>query len=223
MPLTGRDGGHPQTPGGATLTLHPPAGAAREPDEALPPVAVPALPGARIAARIGYRSGAVTLRAACLAAPANGWAPGIEEIVLGRATQLARESLGGEVTPFTVGDRAAVGPRFEQRFEGVLRRDPALAVRGRHWLGFGGDAPDAIVCTAVCTEPEHAAPPACEALIEGAAPTGTWAEAPPPNLLARSLLLAAEQPQAAAAVLMTASLAVAALILARRPRPRAYP
>ena len=206
---------------GASLLIRPPEGAAREADDALPAVDVSNLPGAWIAARRGYRSDALVLRAVCAAAPASGWASGVEEIVLARATQLARGALGGELTRFTAGESAAVGPRFEQSFAGAVRRgDEVLAVQGRHWLGFAGDDPrDAILCTLACTEPEPAH--ACEGLLAAAAPMGTWVDAPPPNLVARGLLLAAAQPHEAVGLLIMASLAVAALVIARRPRPRA--
>ncbi len=210
--------GSPST--GASLARPLPEGATREADAALPVIDVPGLPGARTAARLGYRSGAITLRAACLAAPANGWAPGVEEIVLGRATQLAREALGGEVTRFDVGAATAVGPRFEQRFEGSLRRDgEALGVSGRHWLGFAGDPREAIACTLVCTEP--ASGRACEALVSTAAAEGAWLEAPPPGVVASALLLSAQRPYEAAGVIAVASIAVAAIVIALRPRPRA--
>jgi hypothetical protein len=205
---------------GASLVLAPPAGAAREADEALPAIDVSSLPGARIALRRGYTGGGLTLRAVCAAAPADGWASGVEEIVLGRASQLARDALGGEVARFAVGESAAVGPGFAQRFEGAVRRgDEALVVRGRHWLGFAGDPRQAVVCTVVCTEP--AGVHGCDAAIALSEPSGTWSSAPPPSLLARVLLLAAERPYPAAGALLVASLGVAALILARRPRPRA--
>lgn len=196
------------------LVLRLPDGAVPEPAVALPPFSVPNLPGAHIVARVGYEAGAVTLRAACLAAPANGWAPGVEEIVLARATQIAREALG-EVSSFTAGDPVAAGPGFEQRFDGA---GTGTVFRGRHWLGFTGDPREGVVCTTVCTEP---ATGACAALIDTAAPGGAWTEAPPPNLLARTLLLAAERPREAVTVLAVVSLAVAALIIVRRPRPRA--
>jgi hypothetical protein len=204
---------------GAKLFVSPPEGAAREADDALPTIDVSNLSGARIAARLGYRSGPLALRVVCVAAPANGWAPGVEEIVLARATQLARGALGGEVMRFIPGERATVGAGFEQRFEGAVRHgNETLAVRGRHWLGFAGEPRDAIVCTVDCTEPEPAG--ACEALIANAVPVGGWVAAPPPNLLAQTLLLAAEQPHAAAALLVTALFTVAALVIVRRPRPR---
>jgi len=207
---------------GATLVLRLPEGAVREPDEQLPALAVPSLPGAHLVARRGWESGGLTLRAACMAAPANGWAPGVEEIVLDRATQLARESLGAGVLSLTAGERIQVGPGFEQRFEGVVGRGETFATRGRHWLGFAGDPRQAIVCTAVCTEAQGLGPGACDGLIAAAARGGTWAEAPPPSPLARTLLLAAEHPHQALGVLVTVSFAAAALIIARRPRPRAY-
>jgi len=156
-----------------------------------------------------------------MAAPADGWAPGVEEILLARATQLAREALPGDPSPLAAGDIAAVGPGFEQRFEGTLRRETeVLAVRGRHWLGFAGDPREAIVCTAICTEPQAGAPGSCAGLVAAATQGGTWTEAPPPSLVARTLLLAADHPQAALGVLVAVSLAAAALVIARRPRPR---
>jgi hypothetical protein len=57
--------------------------------------------------------------------------------------------------------------------------------------------------------------------VGATAPAGTWLEAPPPNLVARTLMLAATSPWQAAAALMLVSMAVAALIIQRRPRPRA--
>jgi hypothetical protein len=208
---------------GASLLVRPPEGAAREADDALPVIDVSNLPGAWIAARRGYRSEVATLRVCCAAAPASGWATGVEEIVLARATQLARGTLGGEITRFTVGESAVVGPRFEQGFEGAVRHgDEVLAVRGRHWLGFAGEDPrDAIVCTLACTESEAATPGICAGLLAAATPVGAWVEAPPPSVVARALLLGAERPREAAGLLFVASLAAAALVIARRPRPRA--
>jgi hypothetical protein len=205
--------------GGATLVVGLPDGAAPEPDGDLPALAIPNLPGAHVAARRGYRAGAVTLRTACMAAPADGWAAGVEEIILSRATQLAREAQGGDVPPFSAGEITPVGPGFEQRFMGSVRRsDGAHTLRGRHWLGFAGDPREAIVCTAVCEEPPPS--PACAGLIAAAHQGGTWTEAPPPSVIARTLLLAAAHPQEALGLLAVTSLATAALVIARRPRPR---
>ncbi len=207
---------------GARLRVRPPDGSTREADSALPVIDVSNLPGARIVARLGYRRDALTLRVLCAAAPAGGWASGVEEIVLARATQLARGALGGEVQGFTLSESTAVGPRFEQRFAWRSHQgDAALAVNGRNWLGFAGDDPrEAVVCTVACTEPE-ATTVACDGLLSEAAAVGTWLEAPPPNLVARGLMLAAQRPREAAGLLLLASLTFAALVIARRPRPRA--
>ena len=205
----------------ASLTIPLPDGATREPDDALPTIDLSNLPGARLAARLGYASASMTVRVVCVAAPASGWAPGVEEIVLGRASQLAKEALGEGVTSFLVGERVALGgdERFEQSFQGLVRRrDANVAVRGRHWLGFAGEPREAIVCTAACIEPEPAR--ACDALIAGVAPTGAWLGAPPPNLLARTLLLAAGSPWHAMVAVAMLSIAVATLIIVKRPRPR---
>jgi hypothetical protein len=205
--------------GGAALSLALPEGAVRSPDEALPAVDLSNLPGGRLAARRAYRAGAEELRAICVAAPAGGWAPGIEEIVLGRATQLARDALGGDAR-LTAAEPLAANDGFAQRFVGTALRDGVpLAVQGRHWLGFAGEPREGILCTVVCTEPAPLA--GCDHLIAATAPEGAWLAPPPPNLLARTLLLAAERPSAAAAVFLAVALAVAALIIARRPRPRA--
>jgi hypothetical protein len=219
MSSTGPDTALLPLTGGASLALRVPEGALPEPDEALPTLDVSGLPGAWIAARRGYRDGGLTLRAVCVAAPSDAWAEGVEEIVLGRASQLARGALGGEVTRFEVGEAKLVGPRFEQGFDGdVDRGGEALAARGRHWLGFAGEARDALVCTVACVEPAGAR--ACKALVDAAAPVGSWTGAPPPSLAARALVLGASMPYAAAGVVAVLSVAAVAVVLARRPRPR---
>ena len=58
-------------------------------------------------------------------------------------------------------------------------------------------------------------------MVNGAEVEGAWVEAPPPSLLVRGILLVAEGPWEAAGVLSLAALLLIALILARRPRPRA--
>jgi hypothetical protein len=159
------------------------------------------------------------MRAICVAAPASGWAAGVEEIVLGRASQLAREAVGGDAASFTISEPKEVGPGFEQRFEGrVHREDRTVAVRGRHWLGFAGAPREAFVCTVACVEPSPGA--SCEAVVAGVAPTGAWLGAPPPSLLARSMTFAASSPSVALGVVLFASLALATAVVVRRPRPR---
>lgn len=196
-----------------------PEAAAAEPAEALPAIEVGNIPGAAVPVRAGFHSDHVTLRVVCATAPSRGWAPGIEDIVMGRASQIARSALGGEVTRFEGRAIVAAGGRFEERFAARVTRGPdVLAVEGRHVLGFAGEAKAAVVCSVVCAEP---APRACAALVEAAAPVGAWTAPPDPSLVVRGILLAADHPAAAAAGMGAAVIAILALVIARRPRPRA--
>ena len=171
----------------------------------------PTCPGRGSWRGLGYEAGAVTIRAACLAAPANGWAPGVEEIVLGRATQLAREALG-EVSAFTVGDPVAAGTGFEQRFDGArpwhgLSGAALARVRGRSpggrrlYHGVHGAGAGRV----------------CGADRRGRAGGRVGGGAAAEPALARALLLAAERPREAVGVLGAVSLAVAALADPRAP------
>jgi hypothetical protein len=206
-------------PSSASITLKLPEGAAREAESALPRIEVGNLPGAWIAAREGWTRGPLALRAICAAAPPNGWAPGVEDLVLARATQIAHGALGGVVTRFEAAAITTEGPRFVQGFTGAVDREgTTLAVRGKHVLGFAGEPRVAILCTIGCAEP--ASDHACETLVTAASASGTWREAPPPNALVRSILLAADRPHAALAIAGAGALALAALVIAKRPRPR---
>ena len=135
-------------------------------------------------------------------------------------------ALGGAVERFDAFEIAKVGQRFEQRFEATaaLPGDARISARGRHMLGFAGEAKGAVLCTVVCVEP--AAPPGsaatghCAALVDAVAHEGAFTEAPPPSLLIRAILLAAERPEAALSIAAAVLLALVATVLARRPRPR---
>ena len=206
--------------GGASLRVAVPEDAVAEPPGALPAIDVANLPGATVPVRAGFRGSSATVHVVCATAPSRGWAPGVEEIVLARASQIARGALGGEVTRFEGREIAAAGARFEERFEaGVRRGDATLAVEGRHLLGFAGEAREAVVCSVVCTEAEGRA--GCASLVEAAAPVGAWVAAPAPSLVVRGILLAAEQPLWAGWIVCAATITLAALVIARRPRPRA--
>jgi len=205
----------------AELTLALPRGARDAPEAALPTVDVSAVAGASIALRRAFDGDdGARLYALCARAPSDRWAPGLEELVLERANAIARGALDGEVERFAAHTIEPVAGRFEQRFEGALRRDArALTVAGKHVLGFAGEARDAVLCTVMCTAPAQDAP-RCEALIEAAQASGRWTEAPPPSLLIRSILLAANHPEGTLGVAGAMAIAACALLLARRPRPR---
>lgn len=205
-----------------SLVVTLPPGAVDEPAESLPVIDVSRLPGATIALRRGFRSEGLELRAICVAAPSDRWAPGVEDLVLERASGLVRGALGGEVERFNLGalDRGGSGPSFAQRFEGAVRRSgEPWAMRGEHLLGFAGEARTAILCSVVCAEPGAQAK-RCGALVDQVKPVGAWTIAPPPSLLIRAILFTAERPEIALAIAGALVLAIVALVLSRRPRPR---
>ncbi len=190
-------------------------------DTALPVVDAPPIPGAAVLLRRGVAAeGGVEVVAVCAGAPSDRWAPGVEELVLARATAIAQGALRGEIDRFDAGAIAASGPRFEQPFEGSVHRGEAkLAFRGRHLLGFTSASREAVLCSVLCTEPP-AASPRCAPVIESLAATGSWTSAPPPSLAVRAILGAAERPAAAMGIAAVLGLVIVAAIFARRPRPR---
>ena len=156
----------------------------------------------------------------CAGAPSDRWAPGVEELVLARAGAIAQGALRGEIDRFDAGAIAASGPRFEQPFEGAVRRGPTpLAFRGRHLLGFTSASREAVLCSVLCTEPP-APSSRCAPVIDSVAATGTWTSAPPPSLAIRAILGAAERPAAALGIAAALGLALVVAIFAKRPRPR---
>lgn len=205
------------------LRLSPPDRAVAEPDADLPAIDVSSIPGASVAIRRGYRGeGGVSLRAICAVAPSDRWAPGVEELILGRVNGIVQGSLGGEIEIFEATDIRAQGPVFGQDFEAkVTRPDGAhLAARGHHTLGFAGEARSAILCSVVCLETSAPGEGRCKALIDAAKVESTFTGAPPPSLLIRAILIAAERPLVASGAAAALVLAVIAIVLWRRPRPR---
>jgi hypothetical protein len=210
---------------GVRLRLPLPGAAREEPPEELPAVDLSAIAGARVALRRGLQGEAgLTLRALCATAPSDRWAPGVEELVLDRASALARSAVPGAIERWEPGPAPAwTGQQFEQRFEGAARAaDGSLAIRGRHLLGFADEERAALLCTVLCVEPAPAPPGAetdrCRPLVEAVTLEGALSPPPPPSLLARGLLLAAEHPGPAAVLLAVIGAAGIAFLLARRPR-----
>ena len=201
--------------GDVRLELVLPDGTRGESSEALPALDVSMVPGARVVDRFGVRRlGGITLRAACVQAPTDVWAPGIESLVFDRATALARgaSSLPLVWAPGTIERR---GGLFEQRLAGTSPRSSSGAMR--HLLAFAGPRQDGILCSFVCASEDRSE--ACAAIVDAARLTGTLADPPGPSALARLLLLAADRPRAALACFVAIAAAVVVLVLARRPRP----
>ena len=215
---------------GLQLRLALPDAARDTPAERLPAVDLSAIAGAQLTLRRGVEAGGLELRAICATAPSSRWAPGIEELVLDRASGLARATLGGgdaRIERWEAGSIRAVGGHVEQPIEGE-RQSPSgvevaaggdtvtSSIRGRHVLGFAGEEHAVVLCTVICLEP---GPPArCGALVDATSVEGTFVAAPEPSLLIRAILLAAEQPYPMAAAFALAASASIALLLARRPR-----
>jgi hypothetical protein len=187
----------------------------------LPTVDVPPIAGASIALRRGIAADAgVEIVAVCARAPSDRWAPGVEELVLGRATGIARGALQGEIDRFDAAAITAAGPRFEQPFEGAMHRGAApLVFRGRHLLGFTSGSREAVLCSVICSEPPASAS-RCAPVISSLEATGSWTSAPPPSVLVRAILGTAEHPAMALGIASALGLAVVIALFARRPRPR---
>jgi hypothetical protein len=209
-------------PGGARLRLAVPDGWRDAPEARSPPVDLSAIAGARVVLRRGMDGEAgLGLRALCVAAPSDRWAPGVEELVLDRASALARSAVAGAIERWEAGAIRWTGQLFDQRLEGTARgAEGALGVRGRQLLGFAGEEREALLCAVLCVEPAPAgaAAPRCGALVEGVALEGALSPPPPPSLPARGVLLAAEHPLPAATLLSVVAAAVVAILLVRRPR-----
>jgi hypothetical protein len=203
---------------GAGGDLH----AAVEVEGALTPDAAPAppdvgrLPGARIEGFAVVRSDdGLALQIGCARAPSDRWVPGLEGVVMERATSLALGPLSQRPASLHRG----VAPRVEgaTAIEAWTGEVPEGRVVLAHVLAFAASADrDALVCSAVCLEP--AAGSRCEDVVASLSVEGTLGPPPPPGALSRLVLWSAEHPLLAAGGLGIVSAAVMALLLARRPR-----
>ncbi|WP_437589455.1 hypothetical protein [Sorangium sp. So ce1000] len=206
---------------GLELRLSLPAGARDVPKEALPAIDVSAIAGAKVTLVRGIEADGLSLRAVCVTAPSRQWVTGLEELVLDRASGLVRAGLGVGIDRWEAGPIHALSQRFEQAFEGAGRAGArAVAIRGRHVLGFAGSERDAALCSLACVEPAQGAGARCGALLGATEIEGAFVAPPEPGLLARAIFLAAEQPLAATSALGVLAAAGVTVLLARRPRPR---
>jgi hypothetical protein len=202
-----------------------PEGSREEAEAALPAIDVSGLAGAKVALRRGFvGQEGVSLRAGCVMGPSDKWAPGVEELVLDRATSMARRALEADITRLDVGPIQPEGRLFTQLLHGqATRHEATVVIEGRHALGFAGEARDAVLCTVVCVAPvgrAPALPSACEELARASSLEGALTEPPPPSVMIRLILASAERPLAAGVALSVLAVLAVAVILARRPRPR---
>ncbi|MGK3988075.1 hypothetical protein WME99_33840 [Sorangium sp. So ce136] len=206
---------------GLGLRLPLPAGARETPPEALPAIDVSAIAGARVTLRRGVDADGLSLRAVCATAPSRQWVTGLEELVLDRASGLVRGAVGVAIERWEAGPIRALSQHVEQPFEGAGRAgERAVAIRGRHVLGFAGSERDVALCSVVCLEPAEETGGPCGALLGAAEIEGAFVAPPEPGLLVRTIFAAAEHPAAATAALGVLAAAGVTVLLARRPRPR---
>lgn len=209
-------------PGGASLQLALPALAHEERAEDLPRLDVSGLSGARASLRVGFATEAgLSLRAACVEAPSDGWAPGLEEIVFSLATGIVRRaaSEGMRIESLSALAIATRERSFEQALSGSAERSgSSLSLTGKQWLGFEGDAQDAVLCSVLCAEPKASA--SCNELVAHAE-LSSLVHPPRPSVLVRSLMLSAEHPLESMGVLSCVVCLGVLVLLRYRPRPRA--
>jgi hypothetical protein len=218
---------------GVRFELEVPAGSREVPEGDLPAVNVAGLPGVSVALRRGFRifrDGARggdggdegSIFVGCVRGPSDKWAPGVEELVLARATSIARGSIGADLErldarPIRV-DKLVIDQRLSG--EGTRLTKPAV-VEVRHLLVFAGEAREGVLCSVACVEPRGPGSISrCGDVVASASFEGALMEAPPPSLLVRLILAAAERPLHAGVLLAVLGLGLVALVLARRPRPR---
>lgn len=199
---------------GVTLSVAIPEDAREEAEGALPSIDVSAVPGARVTVRRGFADEAMAVRVACVIAPSDRWAPGLEELVLGRATGLAQASVGVAIERWEAGPITTVGARFEQRVTGRSGGREAAAIA--HALGFVGRDHEALLCSIACASKGGGS--ACAGVLDRSTIAGQLEGPPPPSLLVRAVLSAAENPFGAGILFAALSAIAIAALLRTRPR-----
>ena len=209
--------------GGATLRFVVPNSAREiEPDK-LPTFEVSGLPGARVSLRSGYFDAVGTsVHLACVEAPSDRWAPGMEEIVFSMANGLGHRAMSGRmaIESWDAGSIVSKDERFDQQLSGKAKREQTtVKLLGRHVLGFEGAKKDVVLCSVICDGNEGREQDTCSTIVNGAALDGLVA-APSPSLLVQAVFFTAEKPVQAACVVGILGMLIVGLVLAKRPRPK---
>ena len=207
--------------GGATLRFVVPASAVEATSEKLPRFDVSGLPGARIALRRGFLddTGSSVL-VACVEAPSDKWAPGMEDVVFGVAGGVAHRATSERLTleRWDVAEVVSQDKHFEQKLSGTAqRKGSSVKLLGKHVLGFEGARHDVVLCSTLCDEPRDQ--DACATIVAQSNLDGLVA-APPPSLVVQTVFFAAERPWDALGVTGVVGLLLVGFVLAKRPRPR---
>lgn len=96
-----------------------------------------------------------------------------------------------------------------------------VAVRGKHFLGYVGDPPRALLCSLACVE--HASAAACDPLLRSVSLEGSFVEPPLLGWFSATLLRARSRPFSALGVFLGAAFALTGLALLALPRRRSSP
>jgi hypothetical protein len=206
--------------GGATLRFVVPASAVELAPEKLPRFDVSGLPGARIAVRRGFLDDTGSnVFVACVEAPSDRWAPGMEDVVFGVAGGVAHRAMTERLTleRWDVGSIVSQDKHFEQKLSGSATREGSFVkLLGKHVLGFEGPQREVVLCSTICDEPrDHGG---CSNIVDRSSLDGL-VTAPQPSLLVQTVFLAAERPWDAVGITSVVGLLLVGFVLAKRPRP----
>lgn len=198
---------------GAALAVEASTLAREESAAELPPLELAGIAGVTLVARRGFTDGQETLRVACLRAPSDRWAPGLEGLVLDRASALAKQTVP-TIDRWSASSVTPLAGRFEQTLEG--RGDHAHGAI-HHVLGFVGPEHDAVLCTTTCVGDESGS---CVARVQATRALGAFVPPPAPSVWVRAILAAASRPHEAAGLGVALVVMAVGVVLWRRPRPR---
>lgn len=207
--------------GGATLRFVVPSSAVEVAPEKLPRFEVSGLPGARIALLRGFLDEAgANVHVACVEAPSDRWAPGMEEVVFSVANGVAHRAMTERlaIERWEAGNIVSRDQLFEQKLFGKTKSESSsVKLLGKHVLGFEGAKRDVVLCSVLCDEiRDHEG---CAEIVSQTRLEGLVAQ-PPPSLLVQAVFFAAERPRDAAMILGVVGLLVVGIVLAKRPRPK---
>lgn len=198
---------------GAALAVDTSALAREESAAELPPVELAGVAGAVLVARRGFTDGRETLRVACVRAASDRWAPGVEGLVLDRASALAKGTVPA-IERWSTSSPTMIAGSFEQTLEGRGEHQHAVI---HHVLGFVGPEHAAVLCTTTCAGPDLGS---CVVRAEATRALGAFVGPPAPSLWVRAILAAAGRPHEAAGLGVALAFMAVGLVLWRRPRPR---
>jgi hypothetical protein len=202
--------------GAARLSLGLPADAR---PRAASSVDLSSAPGARLDLHQAWSYGqGAAIELVCVRGAADRWLPGLEDAVLGAASAMVRGH--GGWSSLAPGEMKALGGHLEQSFRLQAGDSEARSGWGKHLLGFAGEPPELLLCSAVCSGAHPTAGELdCELAVASLSAEGLGA-APPPGMLAGAAGWVMQSPVLAGCVVGACALGALSLLLGLRPRPR---